>query len=65
LTTAGRNSRVFHVVQQTGLTEPRVVHRTLEILADLGWIRAELARAVDGGRPTVRFHANPLVRRVP
>jgi hypothetical protein len=40
----------------TGLTEPRVVHRTLEMLADLGWIRAEPARALDGGRPTVRFH---------
>jgi hypothetical protein len=47
----------------TGLTEPRVVHRTLEILADLGWIRAEPARARDGGRPTVRFHINPTVRR--
>src|SRR5712692_8977023 len=33
----------------TGLTEPRVVHRTLEMLADLGWIRAEPARA--GGPP--------------
>ncbi len=46
-----------------GLTEPRVVHRTLEILVDLGWIRAESARAVDGGRPTVRFHINPTGRR--
>jgi putative DNA primase/helicase len=47
----------------TGLTEPRVVHRTLEMLADVGWIRAEPARAADGGRPTVRFHINPTVRR--
>jgi hypothetical protein len=49
----------------TGLTELRVVHRTLEMLADLGWIRAEPARALDGGRPTVRFHVNPMVRRAP
>src|SRR5207245_2842377 len=47
----------------TGLTEPRVVHRTLGMLADWGWIRAELAQAADGGRPTVRFHINPTVRR--
>ena len=46
----------------TGLTEPRAVHRTLAMLADLGWIRAAPARAVDGGRPTVRFHVNPTVR---
>jgi hypothetical protein len=47
----------------TGLTQPRVVQRTLEMLADWGWIRAEPARAVDGGRPAVRFHINPTVRR--
>jgi len=45
----------------TGLTEPRVVRHTLAMLADLGWLRAEPARA--GGRPTVRWHINPTVRR--
>ena len=49
----------------TGLTEPRFVHRALEVLADLGWVRAEPVRAIVGGRPTVRFHVNPLVRRRP
>ena len=47
----------------TGLTEPRVVRHTLAMLADLGWIRAEPARAGEGGRPTVRWHINPTVRR--
>jgi putative DNA primase/helicase len=46
----------------TGLTEPRVVRHTLALLADLGWLRAEPARAGDGGRPTVRWHINPTGR---
>ena len=49
----------------TGLTEPRGVRRALEVLDELGWIRAEPVRALDGGRPTVRFHSNPAVRRAP
>jgi len=44
----------------TGLTEPRVVQGALECLEELGWIRAEAVRATNGGRPTVRFHVNPL-----
>ena len=47
----------------TGLTEPRGVHRALEVLNELGWIRSEPVRGMDGGRPTVRFHINPAVRR--
>ena len=43
----------------TGLTEPRVVQGALECLADLGWLRPEVVRAHDGGRPSVRFHTNP------
>jgi len=39
------------------------VREALEILAESDWIRAEHAHAVDGGRPTVRFHINPAVRR--
>ncbi|HYR41167.1 MAG TPA: hypothetical protein VEW27_18605, partial [Methylomirabilota bacterium] len=46
----------------TGLTEPPVVRHTLGMLADLGWLRAEPARAGDGGRPTVRWHINLMVR---
>jgi len=47
----------------TGLTEPRGVHHALEVLDELGWIRSEPGRAMGGGRPTVRFHVNPAVRR--
>ncbi len=47
----------------TGLTEPRGVHHALEVLDELGWIRSESVRATGGGRPTVRFHINPAVRR--
>jgi len=43
----------------TGLTEPRVVQGALECLEELGWIRPEVVRARDGGRPTVRFRINP------
>ena len=43
----------------TGLTEPRVGQGALEGLAELGWIRPEVVRARDGGRPTVRFRINP------
>lgn len=43
----------------TGLTEPRVVQRALELLDELGWIRSATVRASAGGRPTVRFHINP------
>jgi putative DNA primase/helicase len=43
----------------TGLTEPRVVQGALECLEELGWIRREVVRAGDGGRPTVRFRINP------
>ena len=50
----------------TGLTEPRVVHRALELLAALCWIRSEPTLPIeDGGRPSVRFHVNPMVRRPP
>ena len=49
----------------TGLTEPRVVQRSIELLAHLGWIRPEPSGAVDGGRPTVRFRLNPMARRTP
>ena len=56
-----------------GLTEPRIVQGALEGLAELGWIRPETVRALDGGRPTVRFRINPRLlagrharsRRVP
>jgi hypothetical protein len=41
------------------LTEPRVVHGALEGLAELGWLRPEVVRVRDGGRPTVRFRINP------
>ncbi len=47
----------------TGLTEPRVVRHALAMLAELGWLRAEAARAGEGGRPTVRWHINPTVLR--
>src|SRR5712691_471409 len=47
----------------TGLTEPPVVRHTLGMLADLGWLRAEPGQTGDGGRPTVRWHINPMVRR--
>ena len=43
----------------TGLTEPRVVQGALECLEELGWIRPEVVRPNDGGRPTVRFRINP------
>jgi hypothetical protein len=57
----------------TGLTEPRVVQGALEGLAELGWLRPEAVRGLDGGRPTVRFRINPQLpagrhdrsRRVP
>jgi CubicO group peptidase (beta-lactamase class C family) len=46
----------------TGLTERRVVQGALEFLEELGWLRSELVRAADGGRPSVRFHINPRLR---
>jgi putative DNA primase/helicase len=49
----------------TGLAEPRVVRGALEVLNELGWIRSDHVQAVDGGRPTVRFHMNPGVRPDP
>jgi len=47
----------------TGLTEPRVVQGALEYLEELGWLRREVARARDGGRPSVRFHTSPRLAR--
>ncbi len=57
----------------TGLTEPRVVQGALEGLAELGWLRPETVRGLDGGRPSVRYRTNPRLsvdrpgrsRRVP
>ena len=43
----------------TALTEARVVQGALECLEELGWIRPEVVRPSDGGRPTVRFRINP------
>ncbi len=43
----------------TGLTEPRVVQEALEGLAELGWLRPETVRGLDGGRPSVRYRTNP------
>ena len=55
-------AREVYRQEWTGLTEPRVVLGALECLEELGWIRPEAVRAPDGGRPTVRFHLNPLLR---
>jgi hypothetical protein len=48
--------------QWTGLTEPGVVTRALEVLEDLGWLACEpQAATIAGGRPTLRYHVNPRV----
>jgi hypothetical protein len=47
----------------TGLTEPRVVQGALEGLAELGWLRPETVRGLDGGRPSVRYRTNPRLGR--
>lgn len=43
------------------LTEKEEVKEALELLTDLGWLRATEGRSV--GRPTVRYWINPLVPR--
>ena len=53
------SAREVYRNEWTGLTEPRVVQGALDGLAELDWIRAEVVRAGDGGRPTVRFHITP------
>jgi len=53
------SAREIYRHEWTGLTEPRIVQGALDGLAELGWIRAEVIRAEDGGRPALRFHINP------
>jgi putative DNA primase/helicase len=47
-----------------GLTTREAAQEAVDVLCDLGWLRADEAKPAGRGRPPSSFHINPAARRV-